>query len=304
MGVGEWLTAPVAGRALRRLVPSRLARIVVRRHLWRLPSAASTSPGNAGELEVFLRVGPRDLGVVASCLASLRRYLVNPVTRVVASTPDACVEQLRRELPDVEVVADDVILPAAVVEAIGAAAPPGRAGWVTQQFLSMFHVSTHARSTCLVWDADTLMLRPHTLLTGNVATIALASEHVYAYFDLIRRLFSDLPLPEHSSTTVHHMVVAPDLIGEMFAEIERNTGTPWWRAILARLDRGELACMSDYELYGQWVRQRHPDRVRIVGFRNMAIPRDAFSTGRLEELARRNIDSVSLHWWVRRAFRA
>jgi hypothetical protein len=202
------------------------------------------------------------------------------------------------------VIADEDLLPEEVRRAIEAGAPAGRAGWVMQQFLSMFHLLTRARHTTLVWDADTLMLRPHSLLRGTVATLSLASRRNRPYFDLIRRLFPTLSLPEHTSTTSHHMIVVPELLREMFSEIERHSGYAWWQTILDRLDRQEPACLSDYEMYGQWLRERHPERVRVVGFRNLALPRNKLSPAHLERLARRKVDSVSLHWWVRRTFAA
>jgi hypothetical protein len=296
----------LSGRsALRRAFPPRLAKIAVRGYLWRLPTAATDAVPDSAPLEIFLRVGPRDVPLVAETLERLRRFLTNPIAGVTVSTPASHRETLLRNLVGAEVIADEELIPEGIRAAIEAAAPEGRASWVTQQFLSMCFVSRTARHPCLVWDADTLMLRPHQMLQGKVAAVGLASEHVHAYFDLIRRLFGDLGLPEHSSTTVHHMTVAPDLLLEMFREIENRFETDWWRAILQNLDRTQSACMSDYEIFGQWVRQRHPNRTRLVGFRNMAFPRSQFTPGQLERLSQRpGLDSVSFHWWVRRPFRA
>jgi hypothetical protein len=300
--MGGWLATPVAAgdEGWRRRVPPRVARRLVRRHLMDLP-APTASPGGTGPpLELFFRIGPRDLDVAPLALASLRQHLANPLSRVVVSTPRALVTVVRDGLPDTEVHADEDLVDAALEAAIAAAAPPDRLGWVRQQFLSLLYVSTRARAPCLVWDADTIMLRPQLLLRDRAARLAISQEHHQPYFTLVRSLLPDLPLPLYTSTVAHHLVVDPDLLRDLLEEIERGPGgRPWWRALTSRFDRTNQSPMADYELYGQWIRTRHPDRVDLVAFRNTAMARTAFSVETARWLERqRRLDSVSLHWWV------
>jgi hypothetical protein len=300
--LGGWLMTPVAAgdEGLRRLVPPVVARRLARRHLMDLP-APTAAPGVAAPpLELFLRLGPRDLDVAPLALASLRRHLANPLSRVVVSTPRALMTVARDCLPHAEVGADEDLIDATVAAAIAAAAPPDRLGWVRQQFLSLLHVSTRASAPCLVWDADTIMLRRQLLLRDRSARLAISQEHHRPYFTLVRSLLPDLPLPLYTSTVAHHLVVDPDLLRDLLEEIERGPGgRPWWRALTSALDRTDPSPMADYELYGQWVRTRHPDRVDLVAFRNTAMARTAYSVETARWLERqRRLDSVSLHWWV------
>ena len=280
-------------------MPDRLGQALVRRYLARLPSPADAVPGEASPLELFLRIGPRDLDVVPVAAASLRRHLTNRIRRVVAATPEAQLRDVRRVLPDAEVVPDEELLPVDLRRAIEAVAPAGRASWLTQQFLTLVFVSTRARGACLVWDADTVMIRPQALLHGTTSALAVSLEHHPPYFVHIGRLLPSLPLPAWSSTVAHHMVMAPDLLGELLAEIAApGAGRPWWRAILDHVDRDEPSCMAEYELYGQWVRHRHPDRVRLVAFRNVGLSRRRLGSAGLEALSRSGrLDSVSFHWY-------
>jgi hypothetical protein len=300
--MGAWLATPVVvgDEGRRRLVPPGVARRLVRRHLMELP-APTVSPGVTGPpLELFLRIGPRDLSVAPLALASLRRHLANPLSRVVVSTPRALVTVVREVLPDTEVGTDEDLVDAALEAAIATAVPPDRLGWVRQQFLSLVHVSTRARAPCLVWDADTIMLRPQLLWRDRAARLAISQEHHQPYFTLVRSLLPDLPLPLYTSTVAHHLVVDPDLLRDLLEEIQRGPGgRPWWRALISRLDRTSPSPMADYELYGQWIRTRHPDRVDLVAFRNTAMARSAYSVETVRWLERqRRLDSVSLHWWV------
>jgi len=301
-GIGGWLATPVAAgdEGWRRRVPPRVALRLVRRHLMDLPAPTAPPGVTAAPLELFLRIGPRDLDVAPLALASLRHHLANPLSRVVVSTPRASVADVRERLPGAEIGADEDLVDTAIEAALVAAAPPDRLGWVRQQFLSLIHVSTRARAPCLIWDADTIMLRRQLLLRDRAARLAISQEHHQPYFTLVRSLLPDLPLPMYTSTVAHHLVVDPNLLGELLAEIERGPGGgPWWRALTSHLDRTNPSPMADYELYGQWIRTRHPDRVDLVAFRNTAMARTAYSVETARWLERQQrLDTVSLHWWV------
>jgi hypothetical protein len=279
------------------LLPPGLARRLVRAYAASLPEPSPVTGGAV--LDVFLRIGPRDLEVAPLALASLRRHLANPIGRVTAATPAAHVEQVRDSCPAVSIVADeDLILPE-IEDAIVDAVRPGRTTWVRQQFLSVVHVSGSAERPCLVWDADTVMVRPQTLLADRTAALAISDEHHPPYFRVIRATFPDLPLPLHSSTVAHHMVMDPDLLRALLGEIEAGgCGRPWWRALLDRVDHEEASPISEYEMYGQWVRHRHPGRVRLVRFHSVALSRRRFFAESPDQWASRGTDSVSTHWWT------
>src|SRR5262249_10176096 len=119
------------------------------------------------------------------------------------------------------------------------------------------------------------------------------------YFRVIHELFPELALPVHTSMVAHHMVMDPELVRALLREIEtRAGGRPWWRALLDLVDRADASPLAEYELYGQWGRQRHPDRVKLVAFRNIGLSRGSFLAESPAQWARRGTDSVSSHWWI------
>ena len=299
--IGAWLTRPVSWRhaGLRRLVPSRIAAVFVRRHIANLAVAGPASTGADTPLDVFLRCAPRDLSIAPMALSSLHQHLTNHIVDTVVVTPESHTGLARTLFPNARVMADEDVLPSEIRRDIAAAVLPERTSWVTQQFLTLVHVSSQERP-CLVWDADTIMVRPQTALAGRVAALAISAEHHRPYFTLIRALLPGVPLPVWSSTVAHHMLMEPELLRELFAEIEQATGDrPWWRAVLSRLVPREASPVADYELYGQWIRARHPDRVRLVGFRNIGLARSLFSAGAWrQESERQVVDSISSHWWI------
>lgn len=271
----------------------------VRRHIANLPVAAPATADAQTPLDVFLRCAPRDLAIAPMALASLKQHVTNRIVQTVVATPESHTGLARSQFPDARIVADEEILSAEIRGEIAAATLPERTTWVAQQFLTLVHVSSGERP-CLVWDADTVMVRPQTALAGRVAALAISPEHHPPYFRLIHALLPDLPLPAWSSTIAHQMVMDPGLLRELFAEIEHATGDrPWWRAVLRRLEPREVSPVAEYELYGQWIRTRHPDRVRLVRFRNLGLARSRFSAGAWrQESERQLVDSISSHWWI------
>jgi hypothetical protein len=297
--VGPWLCRPaLRSRGSRRMIPGRVARFLLRRYIHELPIMTPASTP-ARDVELFVRIGPRDMDIAPLAVASVRRHLAHPIGRFVVATPHAILTDVRMRLPDAEMIADEDILAEPIRERIAAMAPSRRIGWVTQQFLSLTYVARHAQQSCLVWDADTFMVRPRTVVRGTTAALAVSAEHHAPYFDLIRRLLPDLPLPEWSSTITHAMLMEPALLNELLGEIERHGGgRVWWDVILSQIDRREASCLSEYELYGQWIKARHPNRVELVPFRNVARPRKDHSDAVLDRLADDGFDSVSFHYYV------
>ena len=169
-----------------------------------------------------------------------------------------------------------------------------------QQFITLCYLAERAIRPCLVWDADLLLLRPRTMRRHGIATLAISLEHHLPYFDVIQALLPALALPAWSSTVAHHMLMEPDLMREMLADVQKGSPqTPWWETILAKLDRREVSCFAEYELYGQWIRDRHPDRIAFSPFREASIPRRRFSPDLLDQLAASGeVDFLGLHWWI------
>lgn len=299
--IGAWLAEPVAwgDRRLRGMVPAALSRWLVGRYAATLPGSAAALADATTPVEIFLRVGPRDLTIAPHALASLRTHLVNAVSRVVVATPSAHVRELTRQMADTVVVADEDLVSPPLRATIESSVIHSRRHWVAQQFLTLVHVSAACRLPCLIWDADTLLLRRQAVLHGGVAMLALSRDHHEPYYAHVHSLLPSLPLPAWGGFVGHHMVMDPRLLNELLLEIERDCGEPWWSAILHRVDPLEVSCMSEYELYGHWVRTRHPDRVRIVPLRNLGLSRrEGTDLATQEWAARHGVDSVSLHWWI------
>lgn len=144
---------------------------------------------------------------------------------------------------------------------------PKGAGWYFQQFLKLqFAFEDAADDYYLIWDADTIPLRPLRFF-DNAGRMLLtrAAEHHAPYFETYRKVLGEEPRREFSFIA-QHMLVQKSIARAMLRQIEnlRPGAENWaWKIMRALPDRG-LNLFSEYETYGHYVKQHHPDRVVFV----------------------------------------
>lgn len=170
---------------------------------------------------------------------------------------------------------------------------PQGAGWYYQQFLKFaFHKVSNDDEHYLIWDADTVLLRPIELIDPEGRAIyTKANEHHPPYFLTFEQLFG-VPARREFSFISQHQVINKAILREMLAEIERrNPDSPnWTKAIMKNL-RGEGSNLfSEYETYGHYAKLRHPGSIVFRelnwtrnGERLAGIPPDPRKLQRLSE---------------------
>jgi hypothetical protein len=137
-----------------------------------------------------------------------------------------------------------------------------RSGWVYQQLLKL-GTPTYAHDVSdafLIVDADVVFLRPTSFTPepGKRFPYSIGYEWHAPYRAAYERLFGRKP-PVGYSLISHHMLLDRELLAEMFAEIESIHGVPWHEAYVAAVDPSEPSSIADYETYGWWMLDRHPE---------------------------------------------
>lgn len=141
---------------------------------------------------------------------------------------------------------------------------PAGAGWYFQQFLKWAFVLQCGRGeSCLVWDADTVPLRPIEFTDAAGRTLLTSSdEHHRPYFDTFEALLGFRPDPRPSFISQHQWIEV-DLLRELVERIERRSDRPWPWAVMEGL-RGEGSNrFSEYETYANFGLETHPSRFVI-----------------------------------------
>jgi len=222
----------------------------------------------------------RPLAVLASCRARdlpvleiVARWLPRtvPLKKFIVVSPNAECARIQRRLGAAAwVVPEDGFIPGLSLSALRPLPVEGfprAAGWYYQQLLKLqFAFVEPEDDYYLIWDADTVPLRPMRFFDEQGRMLLTkATEYHAPYFDTYRRLLGEEPTREFSCIA-QHILVQKSVAREMLARIERQVpGTENWAwKIMRSLPPQGLNLFSEYETYGHYVKNHYPDRVAFI----------------------------------------
>ena len=230
---------------------------------------ASNPPRLGQPLSVVTTCRARDLPVLQITAQKLFENVSVKSLRVIAPEQD-CATIAARLGGRATVVSENEFIPGMTIAELRKIVRPHfpqAAGWYFQQFLKLqFAFLEQADDYYLIWDADTVPLRPLQFFDNDGRMLLTrAAEHHPAYFDTYQRLFGEPPNREFSFIA-QHMVVQKSLAREMLERIQRRSvgGRNWAWSIMENLPENGDNLFSEYETYGHYVKNHHPDRVRFV----------------------------------------
>jgi hypothetical protein len=224
-------------------------------------------------IDVITACLPRDLPILKLALDGLRRH--GNVSTITVATAAGHFPAFRRALgASVELLEEDAVVPGmtiAQLRELPGFEEPKVAGWHFQQLVK-FAYGLHGdpATDFLIWDADTVLLRPLDWFDGAGRTwFTMADEYYAPYFDSYRRLLGEEPQREFSFIA-QHMVMNRGVLREMLATIEAHVpgDETWPWKIMRGLRPGSL---SEYEYYGHFFKNCHPER---AAFRRLSWTRD------------------------------
>ena len=138
----------------------------------------------------------------------------------------------------------------------------GWPGWYYQQFIKMAYAYVCESDYYLAWDADTIPVRIIDLFDREGRSyLDTKSEYNARYFNTIRRLLG-MEKAIEKSFVAEHILYKKDHVLEMMAEIEKLDlpGEKFYEKIFYAIDINDIKSgFSEYETYGTWAVNRHPD---------------------------------------------
>lgn len=177
-----------------------------------------------------------------------------------------------------------------------------RIGWIFQQLLKLyaFYVIPDVTDDLLILDADTVFLYPVSFIDedGN-ALYNVGTEFHASYFKHAQSLISKNPIKKvfaQYSGICHHMLFRKNVIECLFDEIEGFYGKPLWQVMLINIDRKvlDLACMSEYEIYFNYIFGRHYQaKIRKLYWENCS-----WNENVLQAAKERGLDYISCHAYL------
>jgi hypothetical protein len=217
--------------------------------------------------EVFTACRRRDLVTLRYAVERLRTHL-EPKDIVVATARKNFGPFERALGSAVKLVDEDELIPGMTLAGIRHLSIqyfPRAAGWYFQQLLKYAWCFQNASiAHYLVWDADTILLKPLSFFDEQGRLLMTKSKEYHAaYFETFEKLFG-VPASYEFSFISQHQMVDKMLLQEMLRTIAARfpASLNWAWAILQTLPSIGKNLFSEYETYGHWLKYYHPDRLR------------------------------------------
>jgi len=138
-----------------------------------------------------------------------------------------------------------------------------RVGWYEQQFIKMAYSRICKKKYYLVWDADTIPIKPIEMFQGIKPLFDMKSEHHIPYFNIMEKLIPGLNFINESYIS-EHMIIKTELMKILLKDIEKNHKIPgklFWEKILMCIDNKDIhkSGFSEYEFYGTFIDNKYPN---------------------------------------------
>ena len=217
---------------------------------------------STGQLRFVLCSILPDVRACRAAICSLRRFY--PHAHIALIVPGSQAKDFRaatREAGSIDLIDEDTVLPrfASIAERypwLGS-----RKGWYKQQFLKLEYCKVASGPYTVIWDSDTVMLRPLAFVDDAgryLFTPAPESPHI-PYFKLIERVLGFYPVVNRSFIS-QHQILDTAIVRRMLEAIEaRSPGKTWYEVVLDHVVPGEMSGFSEYETYAQFLFKNYPD---------------------------------------------
>lgn len=145
-----------------------------------------------------------------------------------------------------------------------------RYGWALQQFLKIESVIQEDSIPTLVIDADTTLIRARNWISSTGVQVLMPSEEFHKpYYDFLQSVGL---YPNYNISFIsHHMLYQPDMLRACLKHLGVTSTDELIKLVCSKQINTEQDSFFsiDYEMYGQFVYQNHPERVRLERWGNV-----------------------------------
>ncbi|PMH10122.1 DUF6492 family protein [Vibrio splendidus] len=153
---------------------------------------------------------------------------------------------------NVNIIKETNIIPQPDIEKIkiGLAHKVNRFGWYLQQFLKWQYGLCISERSYLIWDADTVLIKPMEF-DSDIYQFNMAKENHTPYFDTIKKLLSIDKQVDKSFISQYMLMKVSDL--EVLIERVNEKDLGWYHTVISKLNLIDNSEFSEYETYGNYI---------------------------------------------------
>lgn len=248
-------------------------------------------------IDVVIPCTSKDLEVLPITIENLRKKLFQPINKVHVIVPAIDEKSIVKiQQMDCQLHFDHEAAPFARELISYRVAGLDRTGWLFQQFIKLNADSIASTEDFLIFDADTILLKPTSFFNKGKTVFFFSDEFHLPYFALINKLFPGLELFK-ASFVAHGMLLNKKVLSDLKRDLEGIANGAWYSAILNCCDFTEKSCFSEYELYANYFINQNSSKVVTKYWCNRSYERrllDGFKTMKIPKFVR----TASFHAYV------
>ncbi len=251
--------------------------------------------GNLDPLDVFIPVIERDLETLALAIPSIRMFCRNPIINIFLVAPQSqAIRQYAKENNCIFI--DEASVLPEFEKFDYTVGGENRANWLLQQFLKLNWDQISKSKYCLIFDADTVLIKKHSFVRNQVLIFNCSEEYHQPYFETFNRLLK-IKIKSPISFVSHFMVFERETTRSLKSTIEKLSQSTWVNAIINNTNFNENSGFSEYETYGHYMMQNFRKKVRVNYYGNLSLKRENLSSlSTLIEKYAKEYFTVSFHW--------
>jgi len=226
---------------------------------------------NAEPIDIYIPATLKDIDVLKDVLKNALLYIKHPINKIyLVCKPSAEFSELCAEY-GATMVDERAVLNYSKAHINYIYNDEDRSGWLYQQLLKLNAGTIVETENFLVLDADTIFIKPKVFLYKNKTIFDVSEERHEPYHRVYEKILKRKSVSELSFIS-HYMLFNKSLLRQLKSEIEIIHGKPWDKVILEFTDYSSISGFSEYELYGNFVSEKYPSKIKKEYWFNTTSP--------------------------------
>ncbi|WP_342647779.1 DUF6492 family protein [Mucilaginibacter sp. CSA2-8R] len=256
----------------------------------------SKPKGDFEVIDVLIPAVERDLNTLKYAIQSLKKFSCNPINQIYIVAPDSEKISDFAQQNGCIYVKDQAINNIKKNDIKYSVDGLDRSGWLFQQLVKLSWTDISSAEYCLIFDADTMILRDQVFVTNQRKLVLNCSDEYHTpYYAVFKKLLKrdvDFPL----SFVSHYMIFERGTTIELQKRLDELNNTTWIKAILNHCDYNSHSGFSEYELYGHYMYLYHRNSIIVNYWYNQLLTRKEFER-KDEFFDASKYKSASCHWY-------